>query len=68
MKEPNKLKANVKIGDLIEALYSQVEELELPEATKSMMVTMMLGDVLKRDGRNIYFQFPPSMELMRMVA
>ena len=46
------------IGDLIEALYCEIDSLPLSDAAKSAMVTIMLGDIVKRKGRMIYFNAP----------
>jgi len=56
------------LGDLVEALYDEVIELALSETAKNTLVAIMLGDIMRREGRTIYFQMPPFQEIQREVA
>ena len=49
--KPKVKKREVLLGNIIEALYSEVEDLPVSEKTKSAMVAMMLGAKLKKKGR-----------------
>lgn len=49
------------LGNLVEALYDEVSSLPLSDGAKSALVTIMLGDILKRDGRTVYFHCPPGL-------
>lgn len=44
------------LGDLVEALYDEVVELPLSNPAKQSLVAIMLGDIMRREGRAIYFQ------------
>ncbi len=56
------------LGDLVEALYDGVMELPLSEPARNSLVAIMLGDIMKRDGRSISYQLPPDLESQRRVA
>jgi len=47
------------LGNLIEALFDEVSELPFSDGAKTALVMIMLGDILKREGRTIYFTCPP---------
>ena len=49
------------VGNLVEALFDEVSILPLSDGAKTALVTIMLGDIMKRDGRNIYFHCPPQL-------
>ena len=49
------------MGNLVEALFDEVSILPLSDGAKTALVTIMLGDIMKRDGRNIYFHCPPGL-------
>jgi hypothetical protein len=55
------------IGDLVELLYDELRVLPLSEEAKNAMVTIMLCDVLKREGWTVSFQCPPEM-VQKMAA
>ncbi len=46
------------IGDLIDALYDEIADLPMSDGAKAALVTIMLGDVLKRDGDTFYLMIP----------
>ena len=52
-------KVVISIGNLVESLYDEVSTLPLSDVAKSAMVMVMLGDLLTRKGRVIYFQYQP---------
>ncbi len=47
------------LGDMVEALYDEVDELPLSDPTKGPLVAIMLGDVMRMDGREIVFLARP---------
>lgn len=49
------------IGNLVEALYDEVSALPLSDIAKGALVTIMLGDILKRSGRIIQFNYPSEL-------
>lgn len=49
------------IGDLVSALYSEVEALPLSERAKQALVMIMVSDIMKREGRTINFYLPAQM-------
>ncbi len=49
------------LGDLIEALYHEVNELPLSDSAKGALVMVTLSELVSRDGRVFYFQFPPQL-------
>lgn len=49
------------MGNLVEALFDEVSVLPLSDGAKAALVTIMVGDIMKRDGRTIYFHCPPGM-------
>ena len=46
------------IGDLVEALYTEVASLPMSDQAKHAVVMVMLSDVLKRNGQIVSFQMP----------
>ena len=56
------------IGELVEALYKEVANLPLSEQSKSALITIMMGDVLKRSGRQITFLSPIKMKQTEVAA
>ena len=51
--------AGCSLGDLVEALYDEVSDLPLSDPAKASLITIMLGDILHREGRAISFQARP---------
>ena len=51
-------KAVARLGDIIQELFDEVNVLPLSDTAKTAMVMIMLGDILKIDGRTIYMNFP----------
>lgn len=49
------------MGNLVEALFDEVSVLPLSDGAKEALVTIMVGDIMKRDGQNITFAMPPSL-------
>jgi len=47
------------IGDLVEALFNEVSNLPLSDEAKTTLVMIMMGDVLKRNGKYVYLKCPP---------
>jgi hypothetical protein len=56
------------LGDLVEALYDDVIELPLSDQAKESLVAIMLGDIMHREGRTIFFQAPPPRPAIRQAA
>ena len=52
----------------MEALYEEVIDLPLSRPAKESLVTIMLGDILHREGRNIFFQGRPRPTIHRVAA
>ncbi len=50
------------VGDLVEALYTEVDPLPLSDVAKNALVMVMLGDILKRKGKYVFFQYPPDLQ------
>jgi len=49
------------IGDIVSALYTEVEPLPLSERAKQALVMIMLSDIMKRDGRVVNFNLPAQL-------
>lgn len=49
------------IGDVVETLFDEMENLPLSDPAKQAMVMVMLGDLLHRKGNVIYFSCPPEL-------
>jgi hypothetical protein len=56
------------LGDLVEALYDDVIELPLSDQAKESLVAIMLGDIMHREGRTIFFQALPPLPAIRQAA
>lgn len=56
------------IGDLVEALFNEMENLPLSDGAKHAIVMVMLGDLLKRQGDIVYFYCPPELRQEDLVA
>jgi len=56
------------IGDLVESLYHEVEVLPLSDTAKNALVMVMVGDILKRRGDTIYFNYPPIQQVGEVAA
>lgn len=56
------------VGDLVEALYMEVASMPLSDVAKNALVMVMLGDILKREGQCVSFQFPPDLEKSGLAA
>jgi len=52
-------KAGCSLGDLVEALYDEVIGLPLSDPAQESLVAIMLGDIMHREGRTIFFQARP---------
>lgn len=50
------------VGDLVEALYMEVDPLPLSDVSKNALVMVMLGDILKREGNHVFFQYPVDLD------
>jgi hypothetical protein len=46
------------IGDLVAALFEEVEVLPMSETAKHAMVMIMISDIMKREGCTINFCLP----------
>ena len=51
------------LGDLVEALYDEVGELPLSDQAKGSLVAIMLGDIICREGRAVFFQAHPQRKI-----
>ena len=60
--------AGCSLGDLVEALFEEVTELPLSAPAKESLVTIMLGDILRREGRTISFQSHPRLTIRLAAA
>jgi hypothetical protein len=49
------------VGNLVEALFDEVSILPLSDGAKAALVTIMMGDVLKRNGNSVFFHLPPGL-------
>ena len=49
------------VGNMVEALFDEVSILPLSDGAKAALVTIMLGDIFKRDGQTIYFHCPSGL-------
>jgi hypothetical protein len=56
------------LGDLVEALYDDVIELPLSDQAKESLVAIMLGDIMHREGRTIFFQASPRTPIRQAAA
>ena len=56
------------LGDLVEALYDEVDELPLSGPAKQSLVAIMLGDIMRREGRTVFFQVCPSWRIQMDAA
>jgi len=60
--------AGCSLGDLVEALYNEVIVLPLSAPAKDSLVTIMLGDIMRREGRTISFQAHPRLTIRLAAA
>ena len=51
------------LGDLVEALYDEVDEIPLSDPAKVALVAIMLGDIMSQDGRAVFFQAPTVLKI-----
>jgi len=56
------LEAVCTIGSLVELLYEEVSVLPISDEAKGALVTVMMGDILKRQGKTIYFNYPADLK------
>lgn len=56
-------KARCTLGDLVKALYDEVIEFPVSGAAKESLVAIMLGDIMRREGRAISYQARPRLKL-----
>jgi hypothetical protein len=66
--ERQNLEAGFSLGELIEALYDGVIDLPLSEAARDSLVTIMLGDIIRREGRTISFLGLPRTSSRQVAA
>ena len=60
--------AGCALGDLVVALYDEVIELPVSGPAKASLVAVMLGDIMHREGRVIFFQAPPPRQKIHRAA
>ncbi len=51
------------IGDLVEVLYQEINFMPISDEAKTALVTVMMGDILKQSGKNVYMISSPEMIL-----
>ena len=56
------------LGDLVEGLYDEVIALPVWEQAKESLVAIMIGDIMHREGRAIFFQMPPPRPAIHQAA
>lgn len=57
--EKQNREAACSLGDLVEALFDELTGLPISGPAKESLVTIMLGDIMRREGRTIIFQARP---------